>query len=402
MDIRKQGVINTIGNIVYLIALWLLSVITTQMLGYKAVGALTLAMAIGNVVANVQIYGVRGYQSSDMSFCYAPIDYLRVRFITVAIGFLLGVTVCIMLSYPLHLCITVILFMLIKSSETFSDVLFGNVQRLGHLEIAGYSMFARGIFIVLLFYVGAFLFKSLNMALLFTSIGMVLLTLLFDFPIHRRLIKNSGNVSPNSMSNILKICFPLFVGGVIPAAIMTIPRIILESFYGPVVLGFYGNVSTPSLILPTAIPIILTALLPMYGEAVIIKDFRFIRKLWIRSITGTMIVCVICLLGVYFWGRQLLTLLYTEQILPYVHYLYLIFISMMFYSFVFCNNAVLVSMHSNHVIAISAVLSFVVCLVISVPFVSSYGIGGAISVLMISFGIKALVQAIWILKLCSG
>ena len=70
MNLRKQAILYTLGNIIYLIALWLLTVITTQFLGYKATGALTLAMSIGNVIVNVQLYGVRVFQGSDMSFRY--------------------------------------------------------------------------------------------------------------------------------------------------------------------------------------------------------------------------------------------------------------------------------------------------------------------------------------------
>lgn len=401
MDLKKQGLINTIGNIVYLFALWLLTVITTQVLGYEAIGVLTLAMSIGSVVVNIQLFGVRGYQCSDMAFRYASFDYLRARLVTVTVGLLISVGVCILLGYSLSLCVTIFLFLLLRSSEAFSDVFYGNVQRVGRLEFAGYSTFMRGILIVLLFYVGAYFLQSLNIALVISAIGAFLLTSCLDIPFHRRTIKDFGKSTPNSMSIIIKNCIPLFVGAVIPTAIMTIPRIVLERYYGPVVLGFYGNVSTPSLLLSTSIPIILTAVLPIYGQAFIEKDFRSIRRLWIRTIAGTLLMCGVCLLGVFLFGRQLLAFIYTKQILPYVHYLYSILISMLLYAFVICNNTVLVSIRRNQIIAITAAVSFVVCLLISVPLVATYGISGAIAVLLISFGINALIQAICILRFCA-
>ena len=68
MELRKQTIIYTGGNGVYLVALWLLTVITTRLLGYAAAGDLTLAMAVGNVFALMQMYGVRGFQGSDVAF----------------------------------------------------------------------------------------------------------------------------------------------------------------------------------------------------------------------------------------------------------------------------------------------------------------------------------------------
>ena len=151
MNLQKQAFINTSGNIMYFIALWLLMVISTKFMGYEAAGAITLAMTVGNMIATVQFYGVRSFQSSDIMFQYTPNDYIYARVITVVIGLLICVSFCFWMDYPSNLSLTIFLFMIIKSSESFSDALFGDFQRLGRLEIVGYSMFLRGIVITLFF-----------------------------------------------------------------------------------------------------------------------------------------------------------------------------------------------------------------------------------------------------------
>ena len=79
MNVKKQAIINAIGNLVYVAALWVLTVITTRCLGYEANGYLTLAMTISNLSVAVQLFGVRSFQSSDMSFEYSAKDYLFSR-----------------------------------------------------------------------------------------------------------------------------------------------------------------------------------------------------------------------------------------------------------------------------------------------------------------------------------
>ena len=207
MNLRKQAILYTLGNIIYLIALWLLTVITTQFLGYKATGALTLAMSIGNVIVNVQLYGVRVFQGSDMSFRYDSNEYVWVRVITVFLGLIIGASFCFLADYTFKINYTIFLFILIKSSEAFSDVLFGNIQRIGRLDLAGYSMCFRGIIIVLLFLVGVYSLQELNKALLIVSISVILLTLFVDLPFHSRLIHSYSKVSSKAIYGILEACF---------------------------------------------------------------------------------------------------------------------------------------------------------------------------------------------------
>ena len=99
MELKIQATIYTLGSIIYFAALWILTVITTNELGYEDVGILTLAMAVGNVIAMIQMYGVRSYQASDMSFQYSPGDYLKARALTVVIGWTIGILTCITLGY---------------------------------------------------------------------------------------------------------------------------------------------------------------------------------------------------------------------------------------------------------------------------------------------------------------
>ena len=402
MDLKKQAVPYIIGNIVYLIALWLLTVITTQLLGYEDVGALTLAMTIGNVVVNIQLYGVRGFQGSDMAFHYKSNEYVWTRVITIIAGLVIGVLICFLTGYSVQLSYTIVLFLLIKTSETFSDVLFGNIQRVGRLDLAGYSMCIRGFLIVLFFLFGVFFFKKLNGALLIVALSVIMLSLFIDLPFHYKAIPESDRASLTSLLGILKDCFPLFLTAVIPICIIAFPRIILERFYGTVILGFYGNVSTPALLLITLIPPILTTLLPAYGNSYVTKNHYNILRIWKNSVFVTIALSIVCFLGTRLLAERLMVWLYTEKILPYVYYLYFIMIAMALYALIMCNNTALVSMRKNRVILITSILGFVVCLLLSLPLVRNYGIDGAVAVLYFSFGSQLVVQIIWLLRIFSN
>ncbi len=173
MNFKMQATINTSGNFIYFVAVWSLTVITTNALGYEDAGILTLAMTVGNVIAMIQMYGVRSYQASDMSFRYSPGDYLKARALTVVISWVIGIIICITLGYSGKIMVAVMGFGLVKTSESFSDVLFGNDQRMGHLEYAGYSMIARGFFLAILFCLGVSFLNDLNAGLFMMTYNML-------------------------------------------------------------------------------------------------------------------------------------------------------------------------------------------------------------------------------------
>lgn len=398
--LKEQAFINTIGNTVYLVSLWLLTVITTQFLGYESAGNLTLAMAVGNIVIIVQLFGVRGVQSSDIHFKYSPYLYLKTRLFTVCNGIILGISICLLLGYPHKIFISVLLFVFFKSFEAISDVFYGDEQRLGRLELAGYSLSLRGIITVLLFLVGAYFFENLNLSLLFIAVGGFVLTFFIDFPFYQRVTaSNSDTNMSGRLNSVLKESFPVFFTTLIPAIITAVPRVLLDYWYGAELLGYYGNLTTPTLLLITLVPNILIAFLPRYGQMVYSRDYRGIMKLWFQSIIGTLVLIFICLLGVYLLGNSVLTFFYTNQILPYVHYLYFAFLAMGIYSIEICCAIVLIAMRESQVLTIAASLSLLVCLFISIPFIKGYGIGGAIAVLAIAYTVQVIIQAFCIIRM---
>ena len=91
--------------------------------------------------------------------------------------------------------------------------------------------------------------------------------------------------------------------------------------------------------------------------------------------------------------------IYTDQILPYVRYLYLILLAMVLNTLTICNNTVLVAIRKNSVIIMTSIIALVICLVISFPLVRDYCINGAIAVLIITYGLQMMAQMTFLLRI---
>ena len=261
-------------------------------------------------------------------------------------------------------------------------------------------MFIRGILISTIFTICEVASGSLNAALLFACAGVHALTLFGDLPKHNRAIVDSRRATITEINEIIKVCFPLSITVLLPIIITAIPRVILDHYYGAKVLGYYGNVSTPALLLSTIVPTILTAFLPNYGKAFNEKNFRHIYNIWINTILGVILLTLLSLFGVLLGGRFILTHVYTNEIEPYVHYLYYILFAMMLSAIVACNNTLLIAIRKNWGITLIMIISLCICLALAIPMIKSIGIYGAIAVLAISYGFQAVIQVVWIVLIC--
>lgn len=397
MNFKIQTGINVIGNVTYLFAQWILTVIVTRFLGYESVGVLTLAMSIGNVFTFIQFYGVRSFQSSDMTRQYSPGDYLGTRLITTCAGFFLCIIFVACSGYETSVCISIFLFTLFRTFEAVSDVFFGDLQREGRLELVGITMLIRGLLTILLFFIGVKVFRNMNAALLAIVIGSLCMTIFVDLILYKKNVPWTKG-SKEGYKGILKACFPLLLASLLPMIITAFPRIILERYSGAETLGFYGNISTPAVIITAVVPNILASIMPLYGEKAKEKGYKDIRKLWLKTLLITTAILAVCVIAVLILGRPVLAWIYTDAIIPYVPYLYFFLLSTTIYAFTMCGGSVLVALRKNIYVSICAVTATVICLLISDPLIRTYEIPGAIAVLIISYLVQTVMQVIIILK----
>lgn len=398
MSLRNQGIINTGGNIIYLFSILLLTVITTRILGYEAVGVLTLAMTIGNVMFVIQSFSVRSFQSSDMIFKYSPAVYFKTRLTTCCIGLLLSLCVILLMGYEGRSAIAIFLFSLFKMSEALSDVMHGDDQRFDRLEIAGYSMALRGFMTALLFFAVTRLSGNLNLSLLAIAIGGLLITFGFDYPHYKAVTGYDKTSDSGNVLELLNDCKGLLIAGLLPMIITAIPRIALERHYERALLGVYGNISIPALAISTVVPVIITILLPEYGKKKAKEDYSGIIKVWLKTLVGTALIGALCEVGIWIIGKPIMKWLYTEHIVLYMPHVYTNIIAMTLYGFAICGGAVLVSLRNSKGLVAAVLSALLTCFVASVKLIETNGIGGAITVLILSYSVQTVVQIAFIIE----
>ena len=393
MNYQKQAFYNTLGNVVYLGCTWLLTVLVVRLSGFEDAGVLGLAMSVGNVFYFIGMYGMRSFQSSDATHQFSADVYRRTRVITVSASLVLcGIYLGI--SLPLgsvsgKSALAIFLYLVYRSFEAGSDVLFGELQKDGHLEVCGLSMSVKGVLSVGIF---ALLIRpfGLNAALAGLCVLAAAIWFFYDRWRFRALHREPETPAPGTVKELLIQGFSLLLTTVFPIAVTALPRMALEHYQGEAMLGIYASICTPTIIITTLVPNILTPFMTLYGKLVAEKEYgRLMRYLFLSMVLTVALGGVACLLA---WplADWALSLLYGEEILAHTYIFIPLIIATTVYALSMCGNSVLITLRVPKTLVICSGAALAVSAVISYPMTRAWGMMGTV----VAFGLPFLVQLI--------
>lgn len=392
MDYKKQAFFNTIGNIVYLACIWLLSVVVVRVSGFEDAGVFSIAMSVGNIFYFLGLYGMRSFQAADVTGQYTGRTYIISRLITIGVGLLSCVGYLAVMSftdsgYPLYTALAILLYLVYRSGDAGSDVIFGELQKDGHLEVCGISMSVKGILSILVFSV-LLLFFDLNVALAGISVLALLILVFYDFNRYKALHEEQASPDSGTVKQLLINCFPLLLSTIFPIIITAVPRVSLAQFEGERILGIYASICTPTVLITTIVPNVLCPFMTYYGKLYEAgENKKLFRTFWL-SIALTAVFGAVACLAAHFLGDFVMGLLFGEEVLDYLYIFIPIIIATVIYAFSMCGNSVLISIHTNWVVTIFAATALIVSFLITTPLTEAYGMWGTVY----AFGLPFLVQ----------
>lgn len=392
MDYKKQAFFNTVGNVVYLGCTWLLTVLVVRVSGYDDAGVLSIAMSVGNIFYFIGMYGMRSFQSSDVTHKYSDKTYIKTRFVTVGISILLclgylGISRLFGGGYGLYTSAAVLIYLLYRSLEAGSDVLFGELQKDGRLDICGISMSVKGILSVVVFFVLLKL-TDLNVAMLGMVAVAAALMVFYDYNRYKALHNEPETEAVGTVKELLIEGFPMLLTTLFPIIITALPRLALEFYYDKTLLGIYASICTPTVIITTLVPNILCPFMTLYGKLYNEGKNGKLMRMFLLSLLLTVALGAVACLCAWLLGDWALSLLYNEQILEYTYIFVPIIIATVVYALSMCGNSVLISIRTPVALTVFSGAAFAVCVVISYPLAKEYGMWGTV----FGFGLPFLVQ----------
>jgi len=396
MNYKKQALYNTVGNLVYMAALWLISVLIVHITGFEDAGVFSIAMSVGNIFFFIAVYGMRSFQGSDSLYQYSPGEYCTVRWITTGAATLCLAGYLIFAGYSFYISAAVIAYTLYKFAESASDVFFGELQRVGHLEICGISMSVKGVLSIAVFCVVLFLTKNLPAALFSMVLLALAILVVYDIKGYRKHCPEKLTAKKEKVLSLLREGFPMLLTTVFPIVVTAAPRLAVEAYLGTEVLGIYSSISTPTVLITTLVPNILAPFMTLFGHLYHEKNLKKLyRMLWVALVATAALGAVACVLA-YFLGDFVMGLVFGKEIVPHLGIFIPLILATTVYALSMAANSVLISIRRPAFLTAFSAAALVISLITAYPLVERFGQMGAVWAYGLPFAAQFLLQLVFL------
>lgn len=394
LSLKKNVIWNSSGSFIYLFFQWLVSYLVVILLGFENAGIFSLAVSIASVAFAASIYGIRGYQVSDVRRKFNDKSYVITRVVTCVMS-ILGVGIYVALShYNSYTTTCIFIYLLFKMSEAFVDVYHGIVQRGMRMDFVGMSFIIRGVVSNSLFIITALLTRNLLLSIAVMALSSYILIYLYDYKKVKIFYEEGGKTSPGRIIALLLECLPLAIYTLLSNLLVALPRINLEVMKGTEILGIYASIAIPAAIIQVVAGFVFAPVLTVFADHVDKRNFQLFYKLLFKILIYILILSIgVIIVGVVA-GDFGLKLLFGNNISNYTYlFLPVLYISSLT-AFSWFIGLMLTVIRDFRGLIISSVVAVSVCLLFSAEFIHSFDINGASFVLITALIVQIAIMSI--------
>ncbi|KGR76200.1 lipopolysaccharide biosynthesis protein [Ureibacillus manganicus] len=302
------------GNIVYALSQWVLLIIITRAGSSYDAGVYSLGLAITAPFILLVNLNFTAIQSTNLQVQFGFLSFKFIRLLGNLSFFIVFSIILIMSSYDFNVSIVLLLIALVKVVESVSDLYYGLFQYNERLDLVAISVIKRGLIGTLLFGIGYYFFNELSVALIFILIYWFINLLFYDSKKGNKLLKRMPKSKHSiSMWHLVKLGIPLGIAACIASFNVNIPRIFLENYLTFEDLGYFSAVFYMVLIIGKFMTSLASAFLPRLARLYEKNDLRSFTNILKIIILMLLILYLLIMNVTYFFGSELLGLIYGEE-----------------------------------------------------------------------------------------
>lgn len=381
--IEKSSYIwNMIGSMLMAFQSVIMLMVLTRTVGLAEAGIFTIAYANASLFLNIGKYGMRNFQVSDVNGQFSFVEYLSSRWITTALMIIISVVYIVHSSmvnnYSFEKSMVIIWMCLFKVADAIEDVYYGMYQQNGRLDIAAKAMTIRMFVTIIIFAIGIMVLHSQLVALIIatlTTFGLLGLFLSWTYGTFK---EKKGHREKGQVARLLKSCFPLFAGAFLSFYIGNAPKYAIDSLLSDELQACYGFIAMPVFVIGLLNSFIFN---PILFQMSCLWNERKVKKFLKRTVIQLVIVVgitIICIIGAYFLGTPVLSILYNTNLVPYKKELLILLVGGGFLGLSGLLSTVIIIIRFQKGIAWIYAGVAILAYVLSNPVVSKYGIMGAV------------------------
>lgn len=389
-SIGQNALYNSVGALFNQICLWLITVLVVHLSSLEDAGVLSLSMSLSNMFYSLAACGMRDYQVSDYANRHSTTTYVTTRIFTCFCSAIICSVVLFFGAYNTYQVSCILLYLLFRLSEAFIDVLAGIQQRAERMDYTGASFVIRGVGTLGGFCLALWLTKDLRITLAVIALFSLAIAVFFDLPVAKKLDSFSLHFRFADTRALLWRCAPLICNSFLTASIVSIPRSTLEALCGSHIMGIYGSVATPAVIVQAAAMWLYSPTLTTFTRCYAQKDkksfYALYRKIWFIIACAVLVV----LAGAKLLGRWGLQLLFTEEVADHAYLLIPVLGTTFLIAASYFLGAMITITRHLKVIVLSNAVAMGLVLLLSTPLIRSFGMDGVNYVILIAMGVNVI------------
>ncbi|MDO4484839.1 MAG: hypothetical protein Q4C54_10590 [Clostridia bacterium] len=189
------------------------------------------------------------------------------------------------------------------------------------MDYVGISFILRAITSLGSFVGMMLLTHNIVYAFLTMSVTTFAVIFLFDWPTVKRLTDFKLKADFSASKTLLKEAIPLVLNASLLTLLTTIPRYFLEYYMGTELMGIYGSIATPAVVIQAGCSFIYTPLINPLTDRFREKNYKGFLSTVGKAFLFVCAMVAVVIAGAALLGRWGLNLLFGADILPYAGYL---------------------------------------------------------------------------------
>ena len=146
-SLKEQGIWNAAAGFLCALEAVIMEMVATHFLNLNYAGELTIAFALGNLFRTIGLWGTRYYHLSDLRREYSFNDYKKARYFNLVLMLFTVIVYVIYLvifrNTSIHKIIVICVIEFVYLIECYEDLIGGEYQRRGRLDIGAKLLIIR-------------------------------------------------------------------------------------------------------------------------------------------------------------------------------------------------------------------------------------------------------------------
>jgi len=391
---KKVYMWTVVAGIVYAGSSFVMSLVITNLLGAAAAGVFRNAMAIANLLGTIGLYNVRMFQVSDVLEQFSFADYSITRILSISAMIIGGVIWLLFAGYSGEKLMVIIALIAFKVGEGIADLLEGRYQQKDRYDVA-----CRGIVFKTLLYLTIFvgcLLTTKNLAL--SAIVLAVIYFISIIVIDGQLIRQFGEIALKinikAQAQLIVECTPLFINAFLMMYILNASTYAMERYQGEEALGIFGSLYMMAFVISLVASFALKPLLTILSDKYIKGDKKGFAKILARQSAIIMGITTVAIIGAWFLGTIILTLIFGIDLSSYRLELCLMLVGGAFTALYQLFQYGIIIMRHQIMCLVGSAISAALTWVFTPLLIKNYGIMGASISFVLSMALISVVLLI--------